>query len=58
MSGGGRCAAGDLDGLWPVLLSMGPLLEMDSNMHHDDDYCQSDTETTRGGNQLIQAGTI
>jgi len=36
-SGGGEHAAGGFDELRLMLLSMGPLLEMDSNMQHDDD---------------------
>lgn len=37
VSGGGGHAAGGFDELRPMLLSMGLLLEMDSNMQHDDD---------------------
>lgn len=37
VSGGGGRAAGGCDELRPMLLSMGPLLEMDSDMQHDDD---------------------
>lgn len=40
-SGGDGHAAGGFDEPRPALLSMGPLLKMDSNMQHDDD---SDTE--------------
>lgn len=62
MSGGGGCAAGGFDELWLVLLSVGSLLEMDSNMQHDDDSqihsdtigCQSQTPTNpRQGNSNI-----
>ena len=37
MSGGGGHAAGGFDEPRLVLLSMGPPLEMDSDMRHDDD---------------------
>lgn len=37
VSGGGGHAAGGFDELRPMLLSMEPLLEMDSNMQRDDD---------------------
>lgn len=37
MSAGGGHAAGGLDELRLMSLSMGPILEMDSNMQHDDD---------------------
>lgn len=37
VSEGGGHAAGGFDELRHMLLSMGPLLEMDSNMQHDDD---------------------
>lgn len=40
MSGGGGHTAGAFDELRPMLLSMGPLLEMDSNMQHDDSQLQ------------------
>lgn len=36
-AGGGGQAVGGFDELWLTLLSMGPLLEMDSNMQRDDD---------------------
>lgn len=37
VSGGGGHAAGLFDELWHMILSMGPLLEMDGNMQHDDE---------------------
>lgn len=37
MSGVDGHAAGGFDELWLMLLSIGSLLEMDSNMQHDDD---------------------
>lgn len=44
-SGVGECAAGGFDELRLMLLSMGPLLEMDSNMQHDDDDDDSQIQT-------------
>lgn len=38
--GGGGHAAGSFDELRLMLLSMGPILEMDSNMQYDDDDSQ------------------
>lgn len=40
VSGVGGHAAGGFDELWPMLLSMGPILEMDSNMQREDDDSQ------------------
>lgn len=37
VSGGGEYAAGGFEELWLMLLSVGSLLETDSNMQHDDD---------------------
>lgn len=37
VSAGGGHAAGPLDELWPMLLSMGAILKMDSNMQDGDD---------------------
>lgn len=36
-SGGGGHDVRGFDELWPLLLSMGPILKMDSSMQHDDD---------------------
>lgn len=52
-SEGGGHAAGVFDELRPMLLSIGPLLEMDSNMQHDDDsqlqrhYWMSESDTSQ-----------
>lgn len=55
VSGGGGHAAGGFDELRPKLLSMGPILEMDSNMQHDDDsqiqrlYWLPESDTNQSG---------